>query len=209
MAIPVSEILSKVGVVLNDTGFVRWLKDELIGWINDAAAEVVIRRPSAGAVVEMTALVAGVNQQIPAGGIEILDILATADGYAVRRCDRQLLDDQYPGWRRQKQSARIKHYTFDERTATQFVVYPPAIAGAEVELMYSRPPAAVTTDADTLNIDRAYLSPIISFVLYRAQAKDFEYGDGTIAAAHYQAFNESIGARNEAAAAVSPNVSSV
>lgn len=208
MAIPVSEILVKAGTVLNDSDFVRWTEPELIGWINDGASEIVIRRPSARAITEAVSLVAGVLQKLPADGIQLLDIPSTVDGYPVRRTDRQLLDDQFPGWRRMK-AGRTKHYTYDERTATAFYVYPPAVAGAQVELFYSAPPAEVTSNADTLDLDRAYLSPLVSFILYRALAKDSEFANGAIAAAHYQAFETALGTQNQTSAAVSPNVGSV
>lgn len=208
MPFPVSDVLSRVSIILNDEDFVRWPKEELIDWLNDGAAEIVIRRPSAHAVTESVPLVAGVLQALPDGGIQLLDIPSTTDGYAVRRTDRQLLDDQYPGWRRAKAS-RTKHYTYDERTATAFYVYPPAVAGASVELFYSLPPAAVASDTDTLDLDRVYLSPLVSFILYRALSKDSEYADGALAVAHYSAFGDALGQQNETSAAVSPNTSSV
>ena len=207
MGILVSEILEKAATVLNDSSFVRWTKPELIGWINDGAAEIVIRRPSAHAITEVVSLVAGVLQKLPADGIQLLDIPATADGYPVGRTERKLLDDQYPGWRRMK-AGRTKHYTYDERTATTFYVYPAAVDGAQVELFYSAPPAKVASDAETLDLDRVYLSPLISFILYRALAKDSEFANGTIAAAHYSAFETALGTQNQTAAAVSPNVAS-
>lgn len=208
MPIPVSEILQRASIVLNDGEFVRWTKPELIDWINDGAAEIVIRRPSAYAITEPVALVAGTLQAIPPGAIQLLDIPSTQDGYPVRRVDRQLLDDQYPGWRRQK-AGRTKHYTYDERTATTFYVYPPAVAGAEVEMFYSAPPPAVASDTDELLLDRVYMSPLVSFVLYRALAKDSEYANGQLAAAHYGAFGDALGQQNETSAAASPNVGSV
>ncbi|QRE00594.1 hypothetical protein [Pseudomonas phage Itty13] len=208
MPIPVSEVLKRAGIILNDDQFVRWTKEELIGWINDGAAEIVIRRPSAHAITETVELQAGVLQRIPVGGIQLLDIPATEDGYPVRRVDRQLLDDQYPGWRRLK-AGRTKHYTYDERTATTFYVYPAAVAGAKVEMFYSSPPPDVSSDTDSLDLDRVYMSPLVSFVLYRALAKDSEYSDGALAAAHYGAFGDALGQQNETAAAASPNVGSV
>lgn len=209
MSIPVSEILGKASIVLNDTAFVRWTKAELIGWLNDAASEVVLRRPPAHAVTENVALVAGILQRIPAGGIELMDIARNVGGNAVRRTDRQLLDDQKPDWPVMRQSSSIKHYTFDERTPTVFYVYPPAKIGAQVEMLYSAPPALVATDADTLDLDRAYLSPLVSFMLYRALAKDSEYANGQVAAAHFQAFSEALGSQNQTSLAVSPNAVSV
>jgi len=209
MSIPVSEILEKASIVLNDTAFVRWTKEELIGWLNDAASEVVLRRPPAHAVTANVALVAGILQSIPAGGIEMLDISRNVGGNAVRRTDRQLLDDQKPDWPTMRQSSSIKHYTFDERTPTVFYVYPPAKVGTQVEMLYSSPPALVATDADTLDLDRAYLSPLVSFMLYRALAKDSEYANGAVAAAHFQAFSEALGSQNQTSLAVSPNSVSV
>lgn len=209
MSILVSEILGKASIVLNDTDFVRWTKAELIGWINDAATEVVIRRPPAHAVTENVALVAGILQRLPDGGIELLDIARNVGGNAVRRTDRQLIDDQQPDWPTMRQASSIKHYTFDERTPTVFYVYPPAKVGIQVEMLYSSTPALVATDADTLDLDRVYLSPIISFVLYRALAKDSEYANGQIAAAHFQAFSEALGTQNQTSMAVSPNQASV
>lgn len=208
MPIPVSEILERAGIILNDDQYVRWTKGELIGWINDGAAEIVIRRPSAHAVTELVSLQAGVLQRIPAGAIQLLDIPATEDGRPVRRVDRQLLDDQLPGWRSAK-AGRTKHYTYDERSATTFYVYPPAVAGAKVEMFYSSPPAEVANDTDALDLDRVYMSPLVSFVLYRALAKDSEFADGALAAAHYGAFGDALGQQNETSAAASPNVGSV
>lgn len=208
MTIPVSDILSKVSIVLNDEDFVRWTKAELIGWLNDAAAEVVIRRPSAHAITAQVPLLVGAYQTMPAGAIQLMDIPATGEGWPVRRIDRQLLDDTLPGWRRMK-PGRTKHYAYDDRTSTAFYVYPPAPAGAKVEMLYSTAPAPVTSEAGSLDLDRVYTSPLISFVLYRALAKDSEYANGQLAAAHYGAFNDVLGAQNESSAAVSPNVGSL
>jgi hypothetical protein len=208
MGILVSAILRRAATVLNDAAFVRWPKAELIDWINDGAAEIVLRRPSANVVIASTALVAGVNQKIPTDAIELLDIPSNSSGKAVRRIDRQLLDDQYPLWRAAK-AGPTKHYAYDDRSSTAFFVYPPAVANAVVELMYSAPPAPVDDDTDTLLLDRAYMGPIVSYVIYRAMAKDSEYADGAMAMTHAQAFAEALGVQNEVAGAVSPNASSV
>lgn len=208
MPIPVSIILAKAAIILNDTDFVRWPKAELIGWLNDAAAETVIRRPSARAITEQVELVAGVLQHLPAEGIQLMDIPATSDGRPVRRIDRQLLDDTAPGWRLLR-PGRTRHYTYDGRTSTTFYVYPPAVAGAKVEMLYSAAPPRVVADTDILDLDRVYVSALISFVLYRALAKDSEYANGQLAVAHYSAFNDALGAQNETSAAVDPNAGSV
>ena len=208
MAIPVSEILGKVSTVLNDSDFVRWTETELIGWINDAAVEVVIRRPHANTVIKALTLVDGPLQTIPSDGIQFIEVGSTAEGYVVGRIDRKLLDYQMPGWRIAK-PGRTKHYMFENKSPLLFAVYPPAIAGAVLGIVYSARPEIVSRPEDSVALGYEYLSPIVSFVLYRALSKDSEFASGQLAVAHYQAFSEAMGVRNETAAAVSPNQASV
>lgn len=210
MPVRAGDIIERAQIVLNDNSpaYVRWTKPELFAWLNDAASEVVIRRPSAGAVYANVALVAGVLQSIPADGIELLDIPRNVAGRPIRRTDRQMLDDQRPDWMTSKAGV-TKHYTFDERTRTTFYVYPPAVAGAQVEVLYSAPPPLVTDEDDMLQMDRAYIGPLVSYILYRALSKDSEYANGQIAAAHYQAFDAAFAAFAAVASAVTPNVASV
>lgn len=209
MTIRAGDVVSRASIVLNDEDFVRWTKAELFAWLNDAACEVVIRRPAARAVTGEITLVAGTRQGIPDGGIELLDVVRNVGGRSVRRTDRQLLDDAMPDWQQQKQSSVVKHYTFDERSPKVFYVYPPVVAGAKVEALYSAAPPLVSVDDDALDLDRAYMGPLVSYVLYRALAKDSEYANGTLAAAHFQAFSEALSTNNQVTSAASPNVGSV
>lgn len=202
MPIPVADILSRASIVLNDEDHVRWTVGELLEWINDAAGEVVIRRPQARAQVRALTLVAGPLQSLPVGGIQVIDVVRNVPGRSISRVQRRLLDDQAPDWYDAKQADRIKHYTLEEETPTHFYVYPPAKAGTVVEAKFSEAPPAVTAQTDTLDIDRAYIGPIVSYVLYRSMAKDSEYANGAVAAAHFQAFSEALGTNNAVTTAV-------
>lgn len=209
MAIPVADIDMRLSAILNDEDHIRWPLDERLAWINDAAAEIVLVRPAAGARVETIDLVAGVYQTIPADGLQLLDVVRNirADdlpGRPISRTDRRLLDEQEPSWYEKEPAGAVKHYTFDDRDPRGFYVYPPVTAGVKVEALYAAPPAPVTALEDTLDLDRAYIGPVVSYVLYRTLAKDSEYANGAVAAAHLQAFNAAIGARNEIAIATGP-----
>ena len=211
MPIRAGDVITRAQLVLNDNdpAYVRWEKPEMFGWLNDAACEVVIRRPAARAVTGTINLVAGTKQAIPAGGLELLDVVRNVSGRSIRRTDRQLLDDSAPDWHSMKQSSTVRQFTFDERTPTVFYVYPPAKVGAQIEALYSAAPPAVAEEDDELDLDRAYMGPLVSYILYRALAKDSEYANGALAAAHFQAFNEALGANNQMTAAASPNTASV
>lgn len=209
MPIRAGDVLKRASLVLNDEDFVRWEKAELFDWLNDAASEIVIRRPAARAVTGLLTLTAGSYQRLPQGGIELLDVISNEGGRSIRRTDRQLLDDAKPDWQQMRQASIIKHYTFDERTPDSFYVYPPAKAGTKLVALYSEAPPAVAAENDMVDLDRAYMGPLVSYILYRALAKDSEFANGQVAAAHLQAFMEAISVNNEVTTAVSPNAVSV
>lgn len=202
--IAVSDVLRRASVILNDEDFVRWTRGELIDWLNDAAAEVVIRRPPAYIVNSGFQTTEGPFQQLPEGAIQLIDV-TNCGSRGVSRIARKLLDDQYPSWRAEPLTDRIRHFMYEETSPTTFRVYPPAKAGVSLGVIYYATPPKVSSESDTLDMDRVYLSPLVSFVLYRALAKDSEFANGQLAAAHLQAFSEAVGTRNEVATAVSPN----
>ncbi len=209
MPIRVGDILTRASITLNDEEFVRWTKPELYGWVNDGACEIVLRRPAARPVTDVITLEAGTFQRTPDGTLNLLDVIRNVGGRPVRRIDRQLLDDQLPTWQEQKQAAAIKHFMFDEATPTTFYVYPPAKAGTQVEALYSAAPPVIGDDEDLVLLDRAYIGPMVSYVIYRCLAKDSEYANAAMATAHFQAFSEALGSQNTVTEAASPNVRAV
>lgn len=215
MPIPAAELLSRAGEILQDEEHVRWTEPELLRWINDGARETIVRRPAARAMTESLALVAGTLQNIPERGVQLLDVVRNmgADGQtpgrAVRRIDRQLLDDQMPDWHAAKKKAVIKHFTFEERAPKAFYVYPPALAGTHVEALFSELPPVITEKIDTLDMGAEYLNVLVSYMVYRAFSKDSEFANGTVAALHYQAFVDAVTDSSDKTTANSPNANSV
>lgn len=199
MSISVGDVLRRVSIVLQDDEHVRWPQEELLLWLNDAASEIVIRRPAARSITQEITLTEGVRQSLPEGAVQLLDVTRNVPGRPISRVMRRLLDDQYPDWYTQPvtRTKDIKHYTLEDVNPTQFYVYPPAREGMKVEAMFSQTPPAVTSDADTIDLDRAYMGPLVSYILYRAMAKDSEYANGALSAAHFQAFNEAIIVQNQ------------
>lgn len=224
MPIACAELISRAGEILLDEEHVRWEIPELLRWINDAARETIVRRPAARAVATIVELAEGSRQQIPERGIELLDVprnmiavVSTDDppvttyrpGRSVRRCERALLDDQNPDWHTLRPKNTAKHFTFDERSPRIFYVYPPVIAGTCVETLHSELPPAVTDEADTLDMGAEYINTLLAYMCFRAFSKDSEFANGTVAAAHYQAFSDAVGANNDTTTKNSPNANHV
>lgn len=214
MPIRAGDIIERASIILNDEDVVRWTNKELFAWLNDGACELVIRRPAAHAIASAITLAAGTFQNLPDGALQLLDVIRNvkADGSAgrpVRRIDRLLLDDSTPTWQEMKQADAVRHYMFDEASPLTFYVYPPVKAGTKVDALHSSAPAVVATVDDQLDLDRAYIGPLVSYVLYRAFSKDSEASNGNVANLHFQAFTESLDVRNGVTNAASPNARSV
>lgn len=215
MPIAAADLISRASKILQDEQHVRWEVPELLEWINDGARETILRRPAARAVTEVLTLVEGTKQDLPANSVELLDVVrnmkadGTTPGRVVRRVDRQLLDDQYPDWHTARKASAVRHYTFDERAPTVFYTYPPAVAGAKVEALFSQLPPVVAAEGDTLDMGAEYINAIVNYMVYRAFSKDSEFANGTVAALHYQAFVDAVADNNQTTTANSPNANSV
>lgn len=215
MTIPATDLISRASTILQDEDHVRWPVPELLEWVNDAARETILRRPAARSVTKALSLVAGTKQAIPATGVQLLDVVrnlgmdGATPGRAVRRIDRQLLDDQMPDWHMAKKAAKIKHFTFEDRAPKDFYVYPPAVAGTQVEALYSELPPAVDSEAQSIDMPAEYLNAMVNYMVYRALSKDSEYANGQIATLQFQAFVDAVADPANKATANSPNANSV
>lgn len=199
----VQNILRRFQNIMMDAEAIRWTEQEAIDWMNDAAAEIVLRRPAARAITEHVMLIGGTFQTASDNVAQVLDVPRNINqdgrpGRAIRICDRQQLDDINPNWHRMR-AGPTKHYMIDERSPTTFYVYPPAVDGALVEMLVSKPPKAVREKSDIIDLRPEFIGAILNWMMYRAHSKDSEYSQGNMAALHYQAFTDAIGTPMQAA----------
>ena len=213
MALIVTELFSRIDDLLLDFDRVRWPETERLRWANEAMGAILTRRPQAFSRREVVALVAGASQSIPTGGAMLLDVVrnmganGTTPGRAIRRTSRTILDDSDRDWYSKPTSAQIKNFTFDERLPQGFYVFPPAVDGTQVELVYTRLPAVVTDPVSgSFDIGPEYMEAVVNYVCYRCNSKDSEYANGAnVAAGFYQAFEASLGLKTQVEVAASPN----
>lgn len=203
VGIPVSDLLRRFQTIMLDAKSARWSVTEAIDWMNDAASEIVLRRPAARAVTETVALAAGTLQSASSGSAQVLDVIRNMGsdgrpGRTIRIASRHQIDDIDPDWHHMRAGA-TRHYMIDERSPTSFYVYPPAVDGAQVEMLVSKPPPQVKAAGDTLDLRPEFINAVLNWMMYRAHSKDSEYSQGATAALHYQAFTDAIGAPSQAA----------
>lgn len=200
-----SRIISQARILLKDAAAVRWTDPELLGWLNGAQLQVVAVRPDANAKKVDLVLVAGVEQSIPAGGTRLLDVIRNAAGRAVTLIVRDQLSAFNPDWYTTAAATAVKHYLFDDSDPKSFEVYPPAIAGATLRVLYAAIPADCTALDSDIALDDIYEGPMIDWVCYRAWLKDGDAtADASRAAGALGTFMQALGVKTQSDQATRP-----
>ena len=199
--------------MLRDLGNVRWTREELLNWLNDGQAAIVIHKPNACVVNEGLHLSQGTKQRIPAAGVALVSVTrnlgadGNTPGRAVRLVDRAALDARRPGWHGDNAAAEIRHYTFSDNDPHHFYVYPPADGTSHVEIVYSASPEPCESDAEPIAIDDIYQGVLVNYILFRAYSKDADSpGNAQKALAYNNLVRSGLGLKAQAEWSTDPNV---
>jgi hypothetical protein len=221
--VKVVDLIVRAQTLLQDEDSVRWTVTELQYWLNDAYKETIGLRPDVNTQTSEYTCVSG-PRQVLAGSfpnairlVEVVRNLATTSNKtSVRLTDRKSLDTQRRSWYADTPSASVEMYMFDPRTPKQFLVYPPATTAARLEVIYSVLPTEHTLSAaqlinpataETIRIDDIFATALFDYMLYRAYSKDSEQtAMMQRAVAHYQAFQNALGIKQQVDAASQPGV---
>lgn len=199
-----NEILLRVNNLLNDSGFIRWPKQELLDYLNDGQRAIVLRRPDAfTSDVDDYSCVAGTKQALPADALRLIDIPRNASGRAIRGpFDRAVLDDNYPEWYAGNTATQAELFIYDERNPKTFYLYPGVVVSTILTVVYSKAPPTITmatNDASELiSLDDIYVNAIIEWIMYRCYMKDAEYAaNPNKSMMHQNAFKTQLGEKNQ------------
>lgn len=196
----VSDVISRVRSILNDadaTGY-RWTDAEFRDAINDAQGLIAVYRPDAFVVDTVATLAAGTKQTLPTGGYRLLDVIrnigsdGATPGRAIRPTDRDTLDAYDPYWHTNTKKNEVKNFIYDERNTNVYYVNPPVNAGVKAQIVYAKRPTTLTANTDDLAIAESYFEPVVLFTLFRAYAKEADYGGNAQLAASYLSLFASI-----------------
>ena len=207
-----SDIIDRARIVLQDTESARWADAELLKWINDGQRAIVVVRPDASTLNTTINLTTGTKQAIPADGIRLMDVVRNilannGAGRAVRYVDREVLDSHDPSWHMSTAAVTVKQYVYDNRDPKNFYVYPPAAAGAKLEIIYSKNPTDVAAAGSTLALEDIYAEPLLNYVLFRAYSKDAEYGaNAGLSDKYFGIFQALLGIKSRKDSAYSPDL---
>lgn len=207
-----SDLINKCSVTLKDTEFVRWTKEELLSYLDEAQREVA-RTPGANVKTVIQSLEEGTQQSMPEDAYALLTIVRNWNDYGeptlpVRITTRALLDSFNPYWHMDPCTTVVENYVYDDRHPREFFVYPPNDGFGAVEMMYTAIPAKLTSVSAKLALRDEYEVPLIMYMLYRAYTKDSDYSAGLqLASTYYTMYTSSLQAVSQQKAAATPNAS--
>ncbi|MGL4638544.1 MAG: DUF6682 family protein [Shewanella sp.] len=203
----ISYILSQVSDQLMDDGFIRWPKDRLVEYFNDAQRAIAIIRPDSCVIPAEFTCVAGTEQTLPDNGLRLVDVRNTAAGYAIKNRPREAITELYPQWYGTTGSDDPEAFIYDEREPKTFFLFPGVTAGLKIKIVYSAtPPVRLVSDVDAgmADLDTVYSTAIIEYMLYKAHSKDFEYSEQAKAQMHYQMFSAILGLKSQGDMGMTP-----
>lgn len=232
-SILVSDILLRASTLLLDASpqFTRWSQQELVHWVNDAQRAIAKYMPHACSRVDALRLSAGTKQSIEqiaqanvipgdgsaasvVRGSMVLDVVrnmgasGSTPGRAVRRVDRETLDQADPNWHAATGKTPIREWSFDPRNPRVFYVNPPVPSATSwwAEVSYLANPSDVSA-VSAISIDDKYTDDILNYVMARAHMKDAEFsGNAQLASMFTSMFVSSINAQVTALTGVNPNL---
>lgn len=227
MTTPVSSVLTKVGILLQDPTNVRWTQSELLGWLSDAQREVVLYKPEACVANIVVQFASGKTRQSIAGSISpvgstmaynpvrLIEVIrnhgygtgaTNTPGRSISFVDRAVMDAQNPDWHTDSSGTQgVRHYMHDPRDPMTFYVWPKQTVNPYLEICFSYLPAQVTSTSGNLSVADIFASAVVDYILFRCYSKNAEYaGDANLAVAHYQAFANAMGIKGKVDAETSP-----
>ena len=205
----VTEVLKPVLFILNDTGMVTHTESDLISAVNMAIRIICTVRVDASTAVQMVILVDGALQDLPEGGLRLLDSCYRLQDERpvspLKLISRSDLDRLDPLWITQP-VGDVRELAYDERLPGQFWCVPPAEAGVKLQLLVSTLPEIISQLTDTVPLSDKYMPAIVEYVLYLMFSRDSENArNSNRAAGHLQTFFSLLGAKSQAEMQVSPN----
>lgn len=196
------DIIRSVHTALQDDG-TRWPAAELVRHLNDGQRQLAALRPNEVARTITFDPAEGGRQDLPDDAMTLLEIRCNSLGRqrALTQVDRHMLEAVEPDWASLTPTLNPVHFMYSPLEPRVFYLYRPAHVDARMEMTYAQYPADVAPPADATAdsvsgetaLEAKWANALRDYVLYRAYAKDAEYGaNAQLAAGYFAAFNDAV-----------------
>lgn len=175
MPIPVADVLSDVRESVSDTSLpYRYSDAFILRKINQTVQRMVVKRPDLFCDVHQITCVAGSLQSAPGDSVRVMDVLANSAGRAIKEINQEVLDLTLPSWESLTPGLANDWMRYP-RDPNRFYVYPAAVAGDTLTIVYAKTPAALTSTAGTILLPLAYQPVVIDGTVWLLESIDAEH----------------------------------
>jgi hypothetical protein len=207
VSITAADVLDSARLTLIDSAQTTWSQAELIGYLNEALRATSAAKADFYTIRENIEMDAGALQELPAGGVSLIDIFENAySGIPVTLVDKELLDECNRFLAPEDRERDVQHFTADPRDPRRFVVTPPNDGTGEVRSVFGAVHPEIATADDDLLVNGIYQPVLIDYVLHRAYAKNSKRQDLTKSGYHKQQWGQALGLKSQSQAAIAPKV---
>jgi hypothetical protein len=119
-------------------------------------------------------LAEGEVQSYPDGMLRVRPQFNIVGGAPLTLFDRVTMDAVHPQWR-VDDKATPQQWSPRDGNTTEFLVWPPAAGGEQLEFIGTQDPDQVTTTAAVLPLNDSYLAGLANYVCFRLEAADDEH----------------------------------
>jgi hypothetical protein len=200
MTVSAESIVNDVSTLLQDVNKERWSDDNMLRWITESEQLIATHKPEAVAAKTSHALVAGVDQTLPADAMSMIRARRnTTSGTIVQIVDEDAQNRIAPSWPAATQTEDAITYIYDpEIDPLTFMVSPPNDGLGSLEIVYAKIPAEVVNTTDTLSVSDSFAPLVKDYVMYRALIMETEGQNLNRAAFHLQTFMQGLGLNTQA-----------
>lgn len=182
MAFPVSDVTDRIQKTLYDETGVIWNIDEILSHFNNAVSDIATDDPTASVFNDAFTMVAGIKQRVPDSAVRIVDVPYNLDGdgnpgRSITGAQVDAIRAARPNWANSPPSPTIRNWALDPRDPRTFYVWPPAIAGGQVQIVYPFVPANVTATTDDFPLPNMYTEEVYAYVLWHCFERNDKYGN--------------------------------
>ncbi len=210
MAVSVETIINNVARTLLDTAFRTWTRAEHVANLNDAIRLICGDfKLDAYPKREFVTLVAGIAQDLPAGGVALIDITDNeVSKRSVTQTDLAILQEENRFWPRGTQQAEVENFAADPRTPRKFYVFPPNDGSGSVRITYGAIPDELTgSSGEVVPLSDAFQYAIERIMLSLAFTKNTARQDLSKSQAFMNEARLALGLKSQGQVAIAPKTS--
>lgn len=191
MSFTVSDVITDTrDAVQDNVAPYRYSDDDLVRKFNLVLRKAVILRPDLFTEITTISCASGSLQQCPTDSVRLMDVLNNSAGAAVKQVNQEVIDLMIPDWENLSPGPATNWMRYP-RDPNRFYVYPPAVAAASLQIIYSKCPAVLSTSS-TVPMQDVYMPVLVDGLCWLAEAIDAEHVESGKAKMFKDSFTEAL-----------------